>query len=463
MIRRRVLFGGLLGVLFAFGWWAGARAETGLYSGLDLFIEVLQAVQANYVDPVDTGKLVTGAMHGMTRALDPWSRYLDPDEFRATRGVIQGSFDGIGATVDQKGGWPVVVAPIEGSPAWKAGLEPGDVITKVDGHSTFGLTPDEVGARLRGGAATSITLTVARGDDPEHELKLQREKVQVKNVPYSFLAAPGVGYVRLAHFSEHASADVAAACDTLRTQGARALLLDLRGDPGGTFDEAVAIASQFLPGGVTVVSTKGRANGADQVYKMTRPHPELSWPIAVLVDGGSASASEIVAGALQDHDRAVLVGDTTFGKGVSQQIYPLRGSQGALQLTISRYYTPSGRSIHRQRLTAGDDESDDDTGEGDHEPTTDSLKARTFRTDAGRIVRGGGGLAPDLPVEADTAATLIRVMSHHPGGLLGAARESLEKDPVYLKALDVVKKAGDARGVFAAAGLKLPNAGGSKR
>ena len=463
MIRRRVLFGGVLGVLFAFGWWAGARAESGLYSGLDLFIEVLQAVQANYVDPVDTGKLVTGAMRGVTRALDPWSRYLDPDEFRATRGAIQGSFDGIGATVDQKGGWPVVVAPIEGSPAWKAGLEPGDVISKVDGHSTFGMTPDEVGAKLRGGPATGVTLTVARDGEDEREVKLQREKVQVKNVPYAFLAAPGVGYVRLAHFSEHASADVASACDTLRSQGARALLLDLRGNPGGTFDEAVAIASQFLPGGATVVSTRGRASDADQVYKTTRARPELTWPLAVLVDGGSASASEIVAGALQDHDRAVLVGDTTFGKGVSQQIYPLRGSQGALQLTVSRYYTPSGRSIHRLRSAPAEDDSDDAEGEADHESAPDSLRGRSFRTDAGRLVRGGGGLAPDVLVPADTAATLIRVMSHHPGGLLGAARESLAKDPVYLRALDMVKKANDARGVFTAAGIPLPNAGGSRR
>ena len=463
MIRRRVLFGGVLGVLFAFGWWAGARAESGLYSGLDLFIEVLQAVQANYVDPVDTGKLVTGAMRGVTRALDPWSRYLDPDEFRATRGAIQGSFDGIGATVDQKGGWPVVVAPIEGSPAWKAGLEPGDVITKVDGHSTFGMTPDEVGAKLRGGPATIVTLTVARDNADEREVKLQREKVQVKNVPYAFLAAPGVGYVRLAHFSEHAGADVASACDTLRAQGARALLLDLRGNPGGTFDEAVAIASQFLPSGATVVSTKGRANDADQVYKATRARPDLTWPLAVLVDGGSASASEIVAGALQDHDRAVLVGDTTFGKGVSQQIYPLRGSQGALQLTVSRYYTPSGRSIHHQRSAPVADDADDEEGEADHEATTDSLRGRSFRTDAGRLVRGGGGLAPDVLVRADTAATLIRVMSHHPGGLLGAARESLARDPVYLRALELVKKASDPRGVFAAAGIPLSNAGGARR
>jgi len=461
-MRRRVVIGGVLGALFALGWWAGAtRASSGLYSGLDLFIEVLHTVQANYVDAVDTGKLVTGAMRGVTRALDPWSRYLDGDEFRATRGVIQGSFDGIGATVDQRGGWPVVVAPIEGSPAWKAGLEPGDVITKVDGHSTFGLSPDEMGAKLRGAPATMVTLTIERGDD-EQELKLQREKVVVKNVPYAFLAAPGVGYVRLAHFSTHASADVAAACDTLRTQGARALLLDLRGNPGGTFDEAVAIASQFLPNGVTVVSTKGRAAGSDQVYKSTRTRPELTWPLAVLVDGGSASASEIVAGALQDHDRAVLVGDTTFGKGVSQQIYPLRGSTAALQLTISHYFTPSGRSIHRLPATSAD-EGDDEEGDTPPAPKSDSVAAKSFRTDAGRVVRGGGGLAPDVHIAADSASTRMRVLSHHPGGLAGAAHESLEKDPVYLRALELVKKSSDARGVFAAAGLKLPNPGGSRR
>jgi carboxyl-terminal processing protease len=464
LIRRRVLLGSVLGSLFAVGWWAGVRAASGPYTGLDLFIEVLQTVQANYVDPVDSGKLVTGAMRGITHALDPWSRYLDPDEFRATRGAIQGTFDGIGATVDQRGGWPVVVAPIEGSPAWNAGLEPGDVITKVDGHSTFGMTPDEVGAKLRGGPWTVVTLTVSRDDgEREREVKLQREKVTVKNVPYSFLAAPGVGYVRLAHFSTRASADVAAACDTLRTQGARALLLDLRGNPGGTFDEAVAIASQFLPSGVTVVSTKGRANGTDQVFKSTRTRPELAWPLAVLVDGGSASASEIVAGALQDHDRAVLIGDTTFGKGVSQQIYPLRSSQGALQLTVSRYYTPSGRSIHRLAAVSAGEDDDEEEGDDIRPPAPDSQRTRTYRTDAGRIVRGGGGLAPDVRIAADTAATRIRVMSHHPGGLAGAARESLARDAVYLRALELVRKASDARGVFAAAGLKLPGTGGSAR
>ncbi len=461
-MRRRVVLGAVLGAFFALGWWAGGgQAARGLYSGLDLFVEVLQTVQANYVDPVDTGKLVTGAMRGVAHGLDPWSRYLDAEEFRATRGVIQGAFDGIGASVDQRSGWPVLIAPIEGSPAWDAGLEPGDVITKVDGRSTFGLTPDEMGARLRGAAGTTVNVTVAR-DESEREIVMQRRRVTVRNVPYAFLAEPGVGYVRLAHFSARAGAEVAAACDSLRAQGAHALLLDLRGNPGGTFDEAIAVASQFLPQGVRVASTEGRAAGSDQRYDASRARPDLTWPLVVLVDGGSASASEIVAGALQDHDRAVLVGDTTFGKGVSQQIYPLRTGMGALQLTVSRYRTPSGRSIHRDRPSALDEERVA-VDEGVEAPRPDSVRARAFRTALGRVVRSEGGLAPDVRVAADSAATRLRNVTRQPGGLPRAARSALAHDPVYQRALEVLRRARDARGVFAAAGVKLPAAGAARR
>ncbi len=285
MVRRRVLLGAVLGALFALGWWAGgSHAARGLYSGLDLFVEVLETVKGNYVDPVDTGKLVTGAMRGVARGLDPWSRYLDPEEFRAVKGTIQGAFDGIGASVDQRGGWPVVIAPIEGSPAWDAGLLPGDLITTIDGHSMFGMSPDEVSGRLRGPAGTTVVLTIAR-DDAERDLKLQRRRVTVKNVPYAFVAAPGVGYLRLAHFSAHAALDVAAAVDTLRAAGARALVLDLRGNPGGTIDEAVGIASQFLPPGGRVTSTVGRASGVSRDYDARAARSELHWPLAVLVDG----------------------------------------------------------------------------------------------------------------------------------------------------------------------------------
>ena len=473
MSRRRFLLGTVLGVLFALGWWAGgSHAARGLYSGLDLFVEVLETVKANYVDPVDTGKLVTGAMRGVAHGLDPWSRYLDPEEFRAVRGTIQGAFDGIGASVDQRGGWPVVIAPIEGSPAWDAGVLPGDIITKIDGRSTFGLSPDEVSGKLRGAAGTKLVLGVAReegahgdGDVSEKTIELTRRRVTVKNVPYAFIAAPGVGYVRLAHFSTHAATDVASAVDSLRGAGARALVLDLRGNPGGTIDESVAIAGQFLPPGTRITSTAGRANGASRDYDAKASRTELQWPLAVLVDGGSASASEILAGAFQDQDRAVLVGDTTFGKGVAQQIYPLRTSLGALQLTVSRYLTPSGRSIQRERLMAA--ASDDDEEEGDGEPgaVRDSAAGagRVFRTKGGRVVRAGMGLVPDVPVAADSSIARLRYDSHHPGGVLGAARTALARDPVFLRALEVLQHSADARGVFAAAGLKAPAAGGARR
>jgi carboxyl-terminal processing protease len=461
VVRRRVLLGTVLGVLFALGWWAGgSHASRGLYSGLDLFVEVLETVKANYVDPVDPAKLVTGAMRGVAHGLDPWSRYLDPEEFHALKGTIQGSFDGIGASVDQHGGWPVVIAPIEGSPAWDGGVLPGDIITKIDGRSMFGLTPDEVGAKLRGSAGSKVVLTIAR-DDAEQEITLTRRRVSVKNVPYAFVAAPGVGYLRLSHFSEHAAADVAAAVDSLRGQGARALVLDLRGNPGGTMDEAVAIAGQFLPPGARVTSTAGRATGVDRDYDAKAARAELNWPLAVLVDGGSASASEILAGALQDHDRAVLVGDTTFGKGVTQQVYPLRGSLGALQLTVSRYLTPSGRSIQRERLMAAVDDDEEDTT--DTPPDTVPAAGRAFHTDLGRPVRAGQGLAPDLRVPADSSAVRMRVDARHAGGASGAARDALAHDPVFQRALEVVKRASDARGVFAAAGIKLPAGGGVRK
>jgi carboxyl-terminal processing protease len=456
-MRRRVVVGAVLGGLFVLGWWAGGgRAAHGPYSGLDLFLEVLQTVESNHVDPVDTHRLVTGAMRGVAQGLDPWSRYLDPEEFRAARATIQGTFDGVGASVDQRSGWPVVIAPVEGSPAWDAGLEPGDVITEVDGRSTFGLSPDEMSGRLRGAPGTLVRLTVARGDD-ERSLELRRRRVTVRNVPYALLAEPGVAYVRLAQFSARAGAEVAAACDSLRGLGARALVLDVRGNPGGTLEEAVAVASQFLPVGSRVVSTEGRTPASRQRFTATRPRPELAWPVAVLVDGGTASAAEIVAGALQDHDRAVLVGDTTYGKGVSQQIYPLRTGLGALQLTVSRYLTPSGRSIHREPLAAEVPDEDESPVTGERvPPSRDTLRSRAFRTALGREVRGGDGLAPDVHVEAEPHAAAPRRIPRGSGGMAAAAREALAGDPVYRRAIEVVRRASDARGVFAAAGVQLP-------
>lgn len=449
-MRRRLMLVAVLGVLFALGWWVGgsrASAAPGLYAKLDTFLEVLETVRANYVDPVDPGSLMTGAMRGMVRSLDPWSRWLDPEELRAARTAIQGTVDGVGLTVDARDGWPTVITPIEGSPAWDAGLQPGDILTRIDGRSTFELGPDEVGARLRGAPSTIVRVTYVRGDDEERELRLERRRFAVRDVPYAFLAAPGVGYVRLAHFSVRSSQAFAGACDSLRGVGARALVVDLRGNPGGTVDEAVAIAGQFLPVGARVIRTEGRVTEANQDFTARAARPDLRTPLVLLVDGGTASASEIVGVALQDHDRAVLVGDTTYGKGVSQQIYPLRGTLAGLQITVSRYLGPSGRALHRPHAGVGaSDEEDEDTGD---EPALAPRDTTRFRTAAGRPVRAGEGLAPEVVVAADSSLVRARLDA-------GAARAALERDPVFQRALALLIGARDTRALFAAAGAPLP-------
>ncbi|HEV2104482.1 MAG TPA: S41 family peptidase, partial [Candidatus Eisenbacteria bacterium] len=408
MVRRRILLGVLLGALFAAGWWAGrGRAANGLYSSLDLFVEVLHAVQTNYVDPVQTQPLMQGAMHGLVRELDPWSRYLDPAEFQAARAASDGSFDGVGAALDVRDGWPLVISAVEGSPAWDAGLEPGDVITRIDGHGTQGLGLGDVSSRLRGPAGTTVRLALTRpGEDGEREVTVTRGRVFVSSVPYAFVAAPGVGYLRLAQFAGGAARQVQAALDTLHAAGARSLVLDLRGDPGGSVDEAVAIAGDLLPAGDLVATTHGRTPDANRRYTVAERRPGPAWPVVALVDGGSASASEIVAGALQDHDRALLVGEPTFGKGLVQTVYPLRDRAGALQLTTAWFLTPSGRTLHRPGVTGSDDTGDDDTAPAD----TAAKPAPVFHTDGGRVVHGGGGLEPDLVVHPDSLPPLARTL-----------------------------------------------------
>jgi len=515
MIRRRILLGALLAVLFAVGWWVGRpRASGDLYTNLDLFVEVLHAVQTSYVDPVQPQSLVTGGMRGMVKGLDPWSQYLDEREYANLQSTLAGSFDGIGAVVDEHEGYPVVIAPIEGSPAWEAGLRPGDVILRIDGHGTFGLGMPEVSARLHGAPGTRAVLTLAReGETEERDVTIERRRVETKGVPVAFIAAPGVGYLRLANFSERSGAEVHAALDSLRGAGARSLVLDLRGNPGGLVDQAVEIAQRFVPEGSLLVSTKGRSPGVEHRFVATKNQPELSWPMAVLIDGGSASASEIVAGALQDLDRAIVVGSASFGKGSVQNIYPLRGRAGALKLTTALYYTPSGRSIHRARKDAlPADEGDDDPS--DSTVSTPATPARPeFHTRAGRVVFGGGGITPDVEALPDSLPPLVRtlderriayrfvgrwVAAHGPGtaiesaewlaferdareqgvsatdaeftrdreplerllrreharrsgGAGAAARIALERDAAFQRALGILKRAHGARDVFAAA------------
>jgi carboxyl-terminal processing protease len=407
VIRRRILLAALFAVLFALGWWAGRVASRDLYGDLDLFVEVLHKVEANYVDEAQPRPLIEGAVRGMLRTLDPYSQYLDEKAYANLRSVTQGSFGGIGVEVNVRDGYPTVIAPIEGTPAWEAGLRSGDAIVQIDGKSTYGFTVAEVADRLRGPAGTEVRIKVSReGEEEDQDIALTRRIIERKAVPYAFVMEDGVGYLRLSAFSERTGAETRAALERLRQQGARSLVLDLRSNPGGLLDQAVDVVQEFTPRGTLVVYTHGRARTEDNRYYADEEKPDLGWPMVVLVDGGSASASEIVAGALQDLDRALLVGTTTFGKGSVQRVFPLRERNVALKLTTALYYTPSGRSIHRAVHDSLPDEEDDG---GEPPPAgRDSLPRPVYHTRAGRTVHGGGGIAPDVVVAPDSLTGLLR-------------------------------------------------------
>jgi carboxyl-terminal processing protease len=266
-----------------------------------------------------------------------------------------------------------------------------------------------VAARLRGDEGTHVQLSIHReGEDSDVEYSIERREIVTKSARYAFMVDGTIGYLRLANFSETSGGEVRAAVERLAKQGATRLVLDLRSNPGGLLDQAVDVTEQFVKQGTRVVTTRGRARNQDNQYFASEAHPELNWPMVVLVDGASASASEIVAGALQDLDRALVVGQTSFGKGSVQSVFPLRDRTVALKLTTARYYTPSGRSIHksandRQSLAAIDEEEDDTSGTSP--PRADSVRS-VFHTAAGRIVYGGGGIRPDVVVPIDTLPPL---------------------------------------------------------
>jgi carboxyl-terminal processing protease len=408
VIRRRLVIAILLVVLFALGWWSGRVASRDLYADLDLFVEVLHKVEANYVDVVDPQSLMEGAIKGMLRQLDPHSQYLDEKAYADLRSMTEGTFGGIGVEFYVRDGYPTVIAPIDGTPAWEAGLRSGDVIVQIDGRSTYGLTVADAADRLHGPDGSEVRVQVSReGEDDEHEITLVRRIIERKAVPYAFVAQDSIGYLRLSAFSAHTAEETRTMLERLRAEGAKSLVLDLRMNPGGLLDQAVGVTEAFLPRGTMVVYTRGRVRSEDSRYYADEPRPNLKWPVVVLVDGGSASASEIVAGALQDLDRALLVGSTTFGKGSVQRLFPLPDQKAALKLTTALYYTPSGRSIDRALRDTLEDEADE-ADDPALPSAPDSAARPLFRTRAGRTVYGGGGIAPDVSVVPDTLAGLPR-------------------------------------------------------
>jgi len=412
VFRRRIVLGSVLVVLFGVGWVAGrgsARAGD-LYQNLDLFVEILHRIQENYVDPVEPEKLITGAMKGMLRDLDPYSQFLDAGAYQNLQATTHGSFGGIGIEVSIRDDYPTVISPIDGGPAQTLGIRSGDIIARIESRSAAGLTIDEVAQRLRGPQGSHVQIGIRReGEEGEVEYSIERREIVTRSVRHAFVVEGRVGYLRLANFSETSGGEVRAALERLKADGADKLVLDLRSNPGGLLDQAVDVAEQFVKQGTKLVATRGRARGQDNLYFASEVHPLLDWPMVVLVDGASASASEIVAGSLQDLDRALVVGQTTFGKGSVQTLFPLRERTVALKLTTARYYTPSGRSIHKGGAEPPPPSAEQLNDEA-VEPAPATAKADSarpvFRTPSGRTVYGGGGIHPDVAIARDTLPPL---------------------------------------------------------
>jgi carboxyl-terminal processing protease len=368
-------------------------------------------VSAYYVDSIGETDLYDRATRGMLEQLkDPYSVLLTGDDYKALTEQTSGNYAGLGIQIDVRDGWITVVAPLPETPAERAGVATGDQIIEVDGKSTEGWKNDAAVKSLRGQAGSKVTITVRRSGvaDPI-KYSLTRAQIHIRSVPVGTMFDAGVGYISLNPVAETSAEELRSEIGTMKGKGMKSLILDLRLNPGGLLDQGVKVADLFLDAKQEIVATRGRARGSTKEFfdEARQTWPEL--PIVVLVNDGTASAAEIIAGALQDHDRAVVVGTPTFGKGLVQTLFPL-GEGVALKLTTARWYTPSGRTIQRiakneedQAEQAALEAGDTMPGVPDKEHTDSAIRTRPiFHTDAGRVVRGGGGIVPDLVIRPDT-------------------------------------------------------------
>ena len=382
---------------------AGAPSVLSAYRQLDLFGDAFERVRANYVREVEDAELINAAINGMVTHLDPHSSYMDPDDFQDMQGTTRGEFGGLGIEVSSEDGLVKVVAPIDGTPAQRAGITSGDFISAIDGISIQGMALNDAVERMRGASDTQITLTILRqGEKTPLQVTITRAIIQIQNV--RFEPMDDVGYIRISQFSERVVEGVEDAIESLEDEiGPRlkGYVLDLRANPGGLLDQAIGVTDVFLETG-EVVSTRGRRPQDTQRYNARTGDVASGRPIVILIDEGSASASEIVAGALQDHRRATVVGITSFGKGSVQTIIPLGGrAGGALRLTTARYYTPSGRSIQATGIAP--------------DIAVSNLSAADQQQRDQFIVRREASLAGHLDAEGGDRDVLMPVIRPEPG------------------------------------------------
>jgi carboxyl-terminal processing protease len=341
------LFGAGLGVTAVLSPVRSAVDDT--YQQIKLVVDVLQHIREQYVEEVDQKKLVYGAAAGMARTLDPFSQFMEPDDHKEMKTETQGQFGGLGIRIAVRDGWLTVITPMPETPAYRLGILPGDKIVKIEGDITQGLGVEDAVKRLRGKPGTKVTISILReGEKEPRDYTITREVIKILSVRSTLLDGK-IGYVKLNEFIETSEDDMGKALKSLTDQGMASLILDLRNDPGGLLTSAVDVSKLFIGDSKIIVYTQGRVQPRQDFFADSKaPYGEI--PMAVLVNGGSASASEIVTGALQDHKRAVIIGSETFGKGSVQSVIPLDDGS-ALRLTVAKYYTPSGRSIHRDEKT----------------------------------------------------------------------------------------------------------------
>jgi carboxyl-terminal processing protease len=425
-------------ISFLSGGWLlqqGVASDGNVYQQARLFEDVLGHVNTYFVDSIGETDLYQKATRGMLEQLkDPYSVLLTGDDYKALTEQTSGNYAGLGIQIDVRDGWITVVAPLPETPAERAGIETGDQIIEVDAKSTEGWKNDQAVKALRGEAGSKVGITIRRAGIPDPiKYRLTRAQIHMRSVPPGTLFGGGVGYISLNPVSETSAEELRQEIAAMKGKGMKSLIMDLRGNPGGLLDQGVKVADLFLDTRQEIVSTRGRARGSTKEFfdEARQAWPDL--PIVVLVNDGTASAAEIIAGALQDHDRAVVVGAPTFGKGLVQTLFPL-GEGVALKLTTARWYTPSGRTI--QRIAKDEEDqatqaamavvSDTVLGAPDKESSDSALKERPiFHTDAGRVVRGGGGIVPDLVIRPDTLTASERDFAKALGNGLPQYRDAL--------------------------------------
>jgi carboxyl-terminal processing protease len=382
-------------------------------SHLRLYTELLEAARARYAGEVHYRDLVYSSINGMMRTLDPHTTFLPPTAYSSMREKQQASFYGLGILVGLRNGRLTVIAPIDGTPASRLGIRAGDVIQLIEGEPTDKLSIDDAVSRLKGPKGTQVRITIVRvGLDEPLELTVTRAEIPQTTVRYAYMIGPETGYISISDFTRSTGGEVERALAKLKGEGMKRLLLDLRNNGGGLLDQAVDVADQFLPKDSTIVVTRGRSRDSTQTFSADGSHKPIAEPVVVLVNSGTASASEILSGGIQDHDIGLVVGTPTWGKGLVQTVYGLSYGAG-LALTTAKYYTPSGRLIQRDYSSYFDyytrNGLDDAPGETP-QPRVEPPASEAYATDLGRKVFGGGGITPDFEVQAAEVAPFLQFL-----------------------------------------------------